>query len=66
MTVYNRGVDYEQSCVPQAMGDHLLRVVYSTFVSTPPGLSTIYDETCGIILTRNLAAADQVHMSHLV
>jgi hypothetical protein len=41
-------------CAPSdGMGDHLLRVIYNTFVSTPPALS-IYDETCGITLSRVL------------
>lgn len=40
---------------PKRMGDHLLRVVYSTFVSTPPPPAlSIYDEICGITLSRNL------------
>jgi len=40
---------------PKRMGDHLLRIVYSTFLSAncPPTLS-IYDATCGITLTRSL------------
>jgi hypothetical protein len=35
------------------MGDHIFCKVYSSFVSTPPALS-IYDEICGITLSRNL------------
>jgi hypothetical protein len=43
---------------PKRMGDHLLRVVYSNFVSPlPPPTLSIYDEICGITLTRNLDAA---------
>ena len=40
---------------PKRMGDHLLRIVYSSFVSAncPPTLS-IYDEICGITLCLNL------------
>ena len=41
---------------PKRMGDHLLRVVYGNFVSTPPPALSIYDEICGITLTRNLDA----------
>jgi len=41
---------------PKRMGDHLLRIVYSTFVSTPPPALSIYDEICGITLSRNLDA----------
>jgi hypothetical protein len=39
---------------PKQMGNHLFRVVYSTFVSTPPPALSIYDEICGITLTLNL------------
>ena len=40
---------------PKRMGDHVLRIVYHNFVSTPPppGLS-IYDEICGITLSATL------------
>jgi len=39
---------------PKRMGDHLLRVVYSAFVSAPPPPTlSIYDEICGITLDRN-------------
>jgi hypothetical protein len=42
---------------PKRMGDHLLRVVYSTFVQTPPRPAlSIYDEICGISLSPNLDA----------
>jgi len=41
---------------PKRMGDHLLRVVYSAFVGTPPADLSIYDERCGITLNRNLDA----------
>jgi len=42
---------------PKRMGDHLLRVVYSAFVSAPPPPTlSIYDEICGITLDRNLDA----------
>ena len=36
---------------PKRMGDHLLRVVYNAFVSTPPPALSIYDEICGITLS---------------
>jgi hypothetical protein len=39
---------------PKRMGDHLLRVVYSAFIGTPPADLSIYDESCGITLNRNL------------
>ena len=40
---------------PKRMGDHLLRVVYNTFVQTPPGPAlSIYDEISGITLFRGL------------
>jgi hypothetical protein len=39
---------------PKRMGDHLLRVIYNTFVSKPPPALSIYDETCGITLSRIL------------
>ena len=41
---------------PKRMGDHLLRVIYRTFVSinVPPALS-IYSTMCGITLTSNLS-----------
>jgi len=39
---------------PKRMGDHLLRIVYSTFVSTPPPTLSIYDEICGISLSPTL------------
>ncbi|KAI0271035.1 hypothetical protein BGY98DRAFT_218045 [Russula aff. rugulosa BPL654] len=35
---------------PKRMGDHLLRVIYNAFVSTPPPALSIYDEICGITL----------------
>ena len=39
---------------PKRMGDHLLCVVYSAFVSAPPPPAlSIYDEICGITLDRN-------------
>ena len=42
---------------PKRMGDQLLRVVYRSFESTPPPPTlSIYDEICGITLTRNLDA----------
>jgi hypothetical protein len=42
---------------PKRMGDHLLRVVYNTFVRTPPRPAlSVYDEICGISLSRNLDA----------
>jgi hypothetical protein len=39
---------------PKRMGDHLLRVVYDTFVSTPPPTLSIHDEICGITLSGTL------------
>jgi len=40
---------------PKRMGDHLLHIVYSTFVSTPPPPTlSIYDEICGITLSATL------------
>jgi hypothetical protein len=39
---------------PKRMGDHLLRIIYSTFVSTPPPALSIHDEICGITLIPNL------------
>ena len=40
---------------PKRMGDNLLRVVYKTFVSSPPPPAlSIYDEICGITLSRTL------------
>jgi hypothetical protein len=39
---------------PKRMGDHLLRVVYDTFVSTPPPTLSIYDQICGITLSVTL------------
>jgi hypothetical protein len=40
---------------PKRMGDNLLRVVYRTFVSSPPPPAlSIYDEICGITLSRTL------------
>lgn len=39
---------------PRRMGDHLLRVIYHTFVSPPPPTLSIYDEVCGITLTSYL------------
>ena len=40
---------------PKRMGDHLLGVVYNTFVSSPPPPAlSIYDEICGITLIPNL------------
>jgi hypothetical protein len=41
---------------PKRMGDHLLRIVYSAFVGTPPADLSIYDERCGITLSLNLDA----------
>lgn len=42
---------------PKRMGDHLLRIIYNNFVQTPPPLTlSIYDEICGIALTKNLDA----------
>ena len=41
---------------PKRMGDHLFRVVYDAFVSTPPAALSIYDDICGITLTPNLDA----------
>jgi hypothetical protein len=41
---------------PKRMGDHVLRVVYSRFAGTPPPALSIYDEMCGITLSRNLDA----------
>ena len=41
---------------PKRMGDHLLRVVYNAFVSTPPPALSIYDEICGITLSMVLDA----------
>ena len=42
---------------PKRMGDHLLRLVYDTFVQTPPRPAlSIYDEICGITLIPNLDA----------
>jgi len=42
---------------PKRMGDHLLRIVYNNFVQTPPPPTlSIYDEICGITLTKNLDA----------
>ena len=38
------------------MGDHLLRVVYNAFVSTPHPALSIYDEICGITLSMILDA----------
>jgi hypothetical protein len=39
------------------MGDHLLRVVYNTFVQTPPRPAlSVYDEICCISLSPNLDA----------
>lgn len=36
---------------PKRMGDHLLRVVYNTFVAAPPPPTlSIYDELCGVTL----------------
>ena len=43
---------------PKRMGDHVLRVLYSKFISSPaPPALSIYDEICGISLNRNLDAA---------
>ncbi|KAI0277530.1 hypothetical protein BGY98DRAFT_979374 [Russula aff. rugulosa BPL654] len=40
---------------PKRMGDNLLRVVYRTFVSSPPPPAlSVYDEICGITLSRTL------------
>ncbi|KAI0280829.1 hypothetical protein BGY98DRAFT_962099 [Russula aff. rugulosa BPL654] len=40
---------------PKRMGDNLLRVVYRTFVSSPPPPAlSIHDEICGITLSRTL------------
>jgi len=40
---------------PKRMGDHLFRFIYSNFVSTPPPPAlSIYDEICGIALSRIL------------
>jgi hypothetical protein len=42
---------------PKRMGDHILRKVYSSFVSTPPRPTlSIYDDICGITLTSNIDA----------
>ena len=38
------------------MGNHLLRVIYNAFVSTPPLALSIYDEICGITLSMVLDA----------
>ena len=40
--------------IPKRMGDHMLCVVYNTFVQMPPPALSIYDEICGITLSRNL------------
>jgi hypothetical protein len=43
---------------PKRMGDHMLRIICATFVSTPlPETVTVYDERCGITLTRNFDAS---------
>ena len=48
---------YKQSSRPKRMGDHLLHVVYNTFVQTPPRPAlSIYDELCCISLSLNLYA----------
>ena len=40
---------------PKRMGDHLLHVIYSTFVSTPPPPTlSVYHEMCGITLIPNI------------
>ncbi len=40
---------------PKRMGDHVLRLIYSAFVTTPPPPAlSIYDEICGITLIGNL------------
>jgi hypothetical protein len=40
---------------PKRMGDHLLHIIYSAFVSTPPPPDlSIFDEICGITLALNL------------
>ena len=39
---------------PKRMGDYLFRSVYGTFVTTPPPTLSIYDEICGITLSRVL------------
>jgi hypothetical protein len=43
---------------PKRMGDYSLRIIYNTFVSTPPPapVLSIYDEVCGITLNWNLDA----------
>lgn len=52
----NNPVTNSHVCLKR-MGDHLLRIVYSAFVSSPPPPAlSIYDEICGITLTRNLDA----------
>ncbi|KAK2467583.1 hypothetical protein APHAL10511_000438 [Amanita phalloides] len=55
-----RGPLVNSHVCPKRMGDHLFRVVYSNFVSStppPPPTLSIYDEICGITLTRNLDAS---------
>ncbi|KAI0295271.1 hypothetical protein BC826DRAFT_867368, partial [Russula brevipes] len=44
----NTGVN--SHVLPKRMGDHLLRVIYGVFVSTPPPGLSIDDEICGITL----------------
>jgi hypothetical protein len=46
---------------PKRMGDHLLRVVYRTFVENPLPTLSIYDEMCGITLTPTLDALFDIY-----
>jgi hypothetical protein len=42
---------------PKRMGDHLLRIIYEAFVSTPPPPTlSVFDEICGITLHMALDA----------
>ena len=52
-TTQDRATTNSHIC-PKRMGDHILHVIYSDFVSTPPANLSIFDEVCGITLNRNL------------
>ena len=56
LTRMNSPITNSHIC-PKRMGDHLLRVIYSAFVSAPPPPAlSIYDEICGITLCLNMDA----------
>ncbi|KAK2465889.1 hypothetical protein APHAL10511_001530 [Amanita phalloides] len=41
---------------PKRMGDHVFRVIYRNFVSTPPPTLSLYDDICGISLVTLLGS----------